>query len=424
MTNSKSSDNGTSVLLNIRQFLLNNIDFEIDIEVDEEFVDSKQRIDNLLEKISTDDNKTIDLDLDDYINMEFVEFEESILDESITEPYLAAYQKYAADFADSNIKLEPILSTKAARDTIYPIEYESVWQNYKTQLKDNWTVEEVDLSKDIHDWNHKLTPNERRALAHPLAFFATADSIVNANIKDNLIDVVTIKEAECAYGKQFEMENMHGEMYSIMLDTFIKNDVTKKRLIESIKTMPSIRRKAEFFKECIDSDLPYAHKLLMGLINEAIFFSGAFAFIFWLKTKPGNLMPGLIKSNMFIARDEALHVALGVILYLLLVNRLKESVVYSMIAEAVELEHEFIESALPCKLLGMNSELMFQYIQYVADRLLVQLGYKKLYGTTNPLEYMNKIDTFVKGNFFEERNDSYTDSKIDNPRDFVFLEAF
>ena len=337
------------------------------------------------------------------------------------EAYLASYNLHAEDFVDLEIKPEPILSKASARYTVYPIKYHQVWENYKSQLKINWVVQEVDLSKDISHWENKLSPNDRTFIMHVLAFFAAADGIVNANIKQNLIDVVKIKEAECAYGKQFEMENVHGEMYSLMLDTFVKDQELRDKLIKSIKTMPSIKKKANWCNKWIDSDKTYAHKLVAFSIVEGVFFSGSFASIFWLKTRPGSIMPGLRKSNKFIARDENKHVELACIMYSLLNNKLKESVVHQILEEAVTIEIEFINDSLPCKLLGMNSELMIEYIKYVSDRLLVQLGYPKKYHAEISLEYMKKIDTFVKDNFFESRNDSYSDSKIDNPRIFTIL---
>lgn len=361
---------------------------------------------------------------ENYHEMNFIEPVIEHPDESITEAYLAAYKKYATDFVDNEIKREPILSTTSSRYTVYPIKYPEVWKNYKDQLKINWVIEEVDLSKDIDHWEHKLSTNDKKFIMHVLAFFAAADGIVNANIKENLIDVVKIKEAECAYGKQFEMENAHGEMYSLMLETFVKDDVLKNKLIDAIKTMPAIKRKAEWCHKWIDSDKTYAHKLVAFAIVEGVFFSGSFASIFWLKTRPGALMPGLRKSNKFIARDENKHVELACILYGLLQNRLKESVVHEILDEAITIEDEFINSSLPCRLLGMNANLMSQYIKYVADRLLVQLGYNKKFNAENPFEYMKKIDTFVKPNFFEERADGYTQSNIDNPRVFEILEHF
>jgi len=342
-----------------------------------------------------------------------------------TEEYLIPYQLYKDDFFDSNIKLEPILSQENAQDTVLPIRYDKVWKNYKDQMKLHWVAEEIDMSKDYEHWRQELNNNDRVFIMHVLAFFSASDGIVNANIKKNLIDLVKIKEAECAYGAQFAMENIHGEMYSNMLDLFISHDnVLKQKLINAVKTMPSIKKKAVWCKKWIDCDKTFAHKLVAFAIVEGVFFSGSFASIFWLKTRPGSILPGLIKSNKFIARDEAKHVELACILYSILNNRLKESVVYEIIEEAIIIEEEFINSSLPCKLLGMNSKLMSQYIKYTADRLLVELGYNKKYNVNNPFEYMEKIDTFVKSNFFEERVDAYTNSKIDNPRVFTFLEKF
>jgi len=364
-------------------------------------------------------------------NIEEVSYEDIIFESNfinnidpVPDSYLESYNKYASDFSDSNIKQEPILSSKNSRDTVYPIQYNVVWENYKTQQKLHWVAEEIDLSKDIVHWKTHLSNHDRKFIMHVLAFFAASDGIVNANIKKNLIDAVQIKEAECAYGVQFAMENIHGEMYSIMLDTFVNDSVLKNKLIDSIRTMPTIKKKALWCKKWIDCDKTYAHKLCAFAIVEGVFFSGSFASIFWLKTRPGSIMPGLIKSNKFIARDEATHVELACILYGLLQNRLKESVVYEIIEEAILIEEEFINSSLPCKLLGMNADLMSQYIKYTADRLLVQLGYNKKYNVVNPFEYMKKIDTFVKDNFFEKRNDAYSNAKIHNPRIFVFLEKF
>ncbi len=337
--------------------------------------------------------------------------------------YTSSYTKYYDDFSAS-IQYEAILSNKNHRYTVLPIQYNSIWKNYKEQLKLNWVVEEVDLSKDIKDWENKLSDDDRKFIMYVLAFFASADGIVNVNIKENLIDMIKIKEAECAYGKQMEMENIHGEMYSLMLDTFIKDNTLKDNLINSISTFPSIKKKALWCKKWIDCDKTFAHKLTAFAIVEGVFFSGSFASIFWLKTRNGGIMPGLRKSNKFIARDEAKHVELACLLYSLLSNKLKESVIYDIMDEAIEIEDEFINDSLPCRLLGMNAMLMSQYIKYVADRLLVQLGYNKKYNTDNPFDFMKKIDAYSKSNFFEERNDGYSDAKIDNPRIFKILDDF
>ncbi len=355
--------------------------------------------------------------------IKFIENEEPVLSEEETEPYLPSYNKYCDDFIDNEIKREPILSTTSERYTVYPIQYKNIWEIYKKQLQVNWVIEEVDLSRDVADWEKMLSFNDKIFLMHVLAFFAIADGIVNANIKQNLIDVVKIKEAECAYGKQFEMENAHGEMYSLMLETFVKDQILKEKLIDAVKTMPSIKKKAQWCKKWIDSDKTYAHKLVAFAIVEGIFFSGSFASIFWIKTRSGSIMPGLRKSNKFIARDENLHVELACNMYSLLKNKLKESLVYEIFEEAINIEEEFINDSLPCKLLGMNAHLMSEYIKYCADRLLVQLGYNKKYNVENPFEYMKKIDCFCKQNFFEDRNDEYSDAKINNPRIFKILET-
>lgn len=338
--------------------------------------------------------------------------------------HYAEYIKHKNDFMNDEYNFEPILSEKNSRYTVFPIKYKSIYDNYKAQQKLNWVVEEVDLSKDVAHWEKKLDKNDRTFLLHVLAFFAAFDGIVDENLSKNLISKIKIKEAEMAYGKQFDMENVHGEMYSLMLETFVKNPELKDKLINSIKTIPCVKKKADWCKKWIHSDMTFAHNLVAFAIVEGIFFSGSFASIFWLKTRQGALMPGLIKSNRFISRDENLHVELACLIYGLLENKLKKSVIYAMIEEAVELEDEFINSSLPCKLLGMNAKSMSQYIRYVADRLIVQLGYPKKYNATNPFEFMKKIDAQHKSNFFEERNDVYFDAKIDNPKIFSLVEIF
>lgn len=335
-------------------------------------------------------------------------------------PYLSAYHRHASEF-EGSIKEEEILTESSSRLTVYPIKYPTIWKNYQRQLECNWVVNEVPLDKDIEHWNDILTDDDRNFLMHVLAFFAGADGIVNINIGENLIGVVKIKEAECAYGRQFAMENVHGEEYSLMLDTFVKDEALKQKLLDSVRTMPCIKKKAEWAFRWIESDTSYAHKLVAFAVVEGVFFSGSFASIFWLKTRPGSIMPGLRKANKFIARDERLHVELAVSLYLLLNNRLREDVVHKIFDEAIEIELEFINEALPCRLLGMNSDAMSDYVKYCADRLLVELGYNKKYFKENPFDFMNKIDSYCKGNFFEERNDAYTDADVEMPYTFGFL---
>lgn len=394
----------------------------ITLESNDEWID-EEIVDSLVNSERTTYTNNDSNDNKEYNEPLFVTIEENST-EPIKEEYLVSYNKYKKDFINKEIIEEDILSSVNERFTVYPIKYGDVWKNYKNQLQLHWVVEEVDLSKDVKHWNKHLSGNDRYFIMHVLAFFASSDGIVNANIKQNLIDCVKIMEANCAYSKQIDMENTHGEMYSLMIETFVKNDELKNNLFKSIKTMPSIKKKAEWCMKWINSDKTYAHKLVAFSIVEGVFFSGSFASIFWLKTRPKPVMPGLRKSNRFIARDERKHVELAYTLYGLLKNKLKESVVYEIIDEAVTIEDEFINESLPCKMIGMNSILMSQYIKYCADRLLVELGYNKKYNTENPFEFMNKIDSFCKENFFEGRNDTYADAKIDNPKIFKFTENF
>lgn len=379
------------------------------------------------EKLDANNPESIDqmihIQTEEILDLELNFIEEDISEVIDDEEYLKSYHLHNSDFS-SSIKKEIILSNSSFRYTVYPILYPKIWKNYKDQQKLNWVIEEIDLSHDRSDWNKKLNSNDKKFLLHVLAFFASFDGIIDQNIRENFIDMIKIKEAECAYGKQFDMENTHGEMYSLMLDIFVGNEVIKKKLINSIKTMSCVKKKALWCQKWINSDKTFAHKIVAFAIVEGVFFSGSFASIFWLKTRRESVLPGLRKSNKFIARDEAKHVELACLIYELLENKLKESVVYDIITEAVELEDEFINSSLPCSLLGMNSALMSQYIRYVADQLLVRLKYNKKFNVTNPFEFMNKIDTFVKSNFFEERNDAYSDGKIDNPKIFEFVKIF
>lgn len=372
-------------------------------------------------------NKNIYDDLSqDWKNIAMLEeFKENFYEEinDNKNSHMDIYHHLEKDFTDKIIN-EPILSEENSRFTVYPIEYKSVWNNYKNQLRVNWVVEEVDMSTDYDDWTNELTENERNFFMHILAFFASADGIVNANIKENLIDKVKIKEAECAYGKQFEMENCHGEMYSILLDVFIKDNETKNKLLNAVKYLPEIKKMKDWCYKYIEGDYTFAHKLIAFAAVEGIFFSGPFASIFWLKTKNKAILSGLRKSNKFISRDEALHVALACTIHNLLKNKLRKKIIHKIINEAVELEMEFINEAIPCALIGINKESMNDYIKYVADYLLIQLGYDKLYNVKNPFKFMEKIDLFDKNNFFEITTDNYFDSKILQKPKFEFTEDF
>lgn len=344
----------------------------------------------------------------------------------LDEKYCESYFKYK-DLFKNDIVSEPILSEKSASWTVLSdngkAKYQDIYNNYKTQLKLNWEVEDIQLTKDIDDWKN-LDIYEQIFLMYVLAFFASFDGLVNANIDDNLIKMIKIKEAEVAYAKQREMENVHNEMYAKMLSIFVPDEDLRRRLFDSVRTMDTIKAKAEWYCNYINSDKPYCVKLIASAIVEGIFFSGSFASIFWLKTKKGNPLGGLRKSNKYIARDEGTHYLLAKLIYSELKNKLLEEEITKIIIEAVELEKNFIVGSLPCDLLGMNSDDMVEYIKYVADRMLVDFGYTKLYNATNPFDFMNRIDLYSKDNFFEMRNDSYSNSKIGASEKLEWLDKF
>lgn len=302
-------------------------------------------------------------------------------------------------------KNEPILTENLDKYTMFPIEYADIWEMYKKQVSLFWTVDEIDLSKDAKDWNTNLTDNERYFISHILAFFAASDGIVLENLAVRFLDEVQISEARAFYGFQIAMENIHSETYSLLIDSYISDEREKVKLFKSIENYPCIKSKAEWAIEYIKSNDSFATRLLAFCIVEGIFFSGAFCSIFWLKKR--GLLPGLCFSNELISRDEALHTEFAVLLYSKLKNKLSEEIVYKIFDEAVDIEKDFITEALPCRLIGMNSELMCQYIEFVADRLLIQLGYEKLYNTANPFSFMEMISLEGKGNFFERRISDY-----------------
>lgn len=339
--------------------------------------------------------------------------------------YMKSYLKYADDFINRNVVHEEILSPEKSRYVAFPIKYPDIWNNYKLQEAAFWVAEEVNLSDDVSDWDNKLTDNDRRFISHVLAFFAASDGIVNANIKKNMIDMITIREAEVAYGYQYMMENVHNEAYAIMLETYIKDPIIRNNLFNSIETMPVIKMKKDWCEKWIDSDKTFAHKLIAFSIVEGVFFSGSFASIFWVGAKEDAPMRGLVFANKQISKDEDLHVDLACLIYSHLKNKLKESVVYEILEEAVSIEDYFITSAIPCKLLGMNSDLMKRHIRYVSDRLLKRLGYKPLYNVNSAFEFMEKINLERKQNMFEGRNSDYVKSSvINNKKDLTLLNNF
>lgn len=302
--------------------------------------------------------------------------------------------------------IEPLLERTNARFVLYPIKYNDIWQKYKTAISCFWTVEEIDLSKDLNDWNNLLNDNERYFISMILAFFAGADGIVNENLATNFIDEITIPEARCFYGFQIMMENIHSETYSLLIDTYIKDKEMKNKYLNAINIFPCITKKANWCKKHMMRDSSFATRLVAFACCEGIFFSSAFASIFWLKKR--GLMPGLTFSNELISRDESLHTLFAVLIYSKLENKLSEKEIHKIIDECVNIEVEFITEAIPCKMIGMNHSLMTQYIMFVADRLAVQLGARKIYGVPNSFPFMEMISLEGKTNFFEKRVSDYS----------------
>ncbi|KAJ0984590.1 hypothetical protein J5N97_002946 [Dioscorea zingiberensis] len=295
---------------------------------------------------------------------------------------------------------EPLLAPNPDRFCMFPVTYPQIWEMYKKAEASFWTAEEVDLSEDLRHWN-SLTAGERHFITHVLAFFATSDGIVLENLTGRFMKEVQIAEARAFYGFQIAIENIHSEMYSLLLETFVKDANEKFNLFRAIDTVPCVSRKAGWALHWIDGSESFAERLVAFACVEGIFFSGSFCAIFWLKKR--GLMPGLTFSNELISRDEGLHCDFACLLYKLLVNKLSEEKVKGIVADAVEIEREFVCDALPCALVGMNDALMSQYIEFVADRLLGALGYSKLYGVTNPFEWMELISLQGKTNFYERR---------------------
>ncbi|KAI1000599.1 Ribonucleoside-diphosphate reductase small chain [Podosphaera aphanis] len=301
---------------------------------------------------------------------------------------------------------EPLLQENPNRFVLFPIKYHEIWQMYKKAQASLWTAEEIDLSKDLHDWNSKLNNDERYFISHVLAFFAASDGIVNENLVERFSSEVQITEARFFYGFQVMMENIHSETYSLLIDTYIKESSQKDHLFNAIETIPCIKKKAEWAVRWIDDkSSTFAQRLVAFAAVEGIFFSGSFASIFWLKKR--GLMPGLTFSNELISRDEGLHTDFACLLFSHLKHRPSKQAVQDVITEAVAIEQEFLTDALPCALLGMNAALMKQYIEFVADRLLVALGNAKYYNSINPFDFMENISLAGKTNFFEKRVGDY-----------------
>jgi ribonucleoside-diphosphate reductase subunit M2 len=285
-----------------------------------------------------------------------------------------------------------------------------IWQMYKKAEASFWTAEEIDLASDLQDWD-RLTSNERHFVSHILAFFAASDGIVNENLSGNFATEVTSPEARCFYGFQIAVENIHSETYSLLIDTYIKDSREKDHLLNAIETVPCVQKKANWALQWCDSNhASFAERMIAFAAVEGIFFSGSFCAIFWLKKR--GLMPGLCFSNELISRDEGLHCDFACLLYSKMVNKLPESRIVEIITNAVEIEKEFVVDALPVELIGMNSKLMCQYIEFCADRLLVALGCAKYYHAKNPFEWMEMISLQGKTNFFEKRVGEYAKSGV------------
>lgn len=308
------------------------------------------------------------------------------------------------------LEREPILQDNPNRFVIFPIQHDDIWQAYKTQEACFWTAEEIDLGSDIVDWKNKLNDDERYFVKHVLAFFAASDGIVNENLAENFVNEVQYSEAKFFYGFQMAMENIHSETYSLLIDTYIKDPAEKNKLFNAVETMDCVKTKADWALRWIDQGT-YAERLVSFAAVEGIFFSGSFCSIFWLKKR--GLMPGLSFSNELISRDEGQHCDFACLLYNNhLKNKLPKQVVERIITDAVAIEKEFILEALPVKLIGMNSEMMSQYIEFVADRLLVELGNPKVYNAANPFDFMDMISLQGKTNFFEKRVGEYAKAGV------------
>ena len=305
---------------------------------------------------------------------------------------------------------EPILRANKDRFVLYPIEHTDIWDFYKKAEASFWTAEEIDLNQDMKDWQ-KLNDGERHFISHVLAFFAASDGIVNENLAEHFIAEVQYTEAKFFYGFQIAVENIHSETYSLLIDTYVKDEVAKDRLLHAIETMDCVKKKAEWALKWIEKG-SFAERLIAFAAVEGIFFSGSFCSIFWLKKR--QLMPGLSFANELISRDEGLHCDFACLLYTQhLENRLPVSKVRDIIRDAVTIEQEFVTDALPVRLIGMNATLMRQYIEYVADRLLVELGGEKEYGVSNPFDFMDMINLEGKTNFFEKRVAEYKKGGFD-----------
>jgi ribonucleoside-diphosphate reductase beta chain len=317
--------------------------------------------------------------------------------------------------------MEPILAPDDSRYVLFPIQHQDIYALYQSHVSCFWRAEEIDFKDDHKDWK-SLTDNERYFIKQVLAFFAMSDGLVIENLAERFSCEVQLSEARQFYAFQSAMEAIHSETYSILIDTYVKNKKEREELFNAVKTCPAIKQKADWAKDYINGGHPFCVRLVAFAIIEGIFFSGSFCAIFWLKRR--GLMSGLCTANEFISRDESLHTEHAVCLYHKLVNKMTDEDIETIIRQAVTIECNFINDALPCRLLGMNGKLMSQYIEFVADRLAVQLGSKKVYGSQNPFDFMEQISLEGKTNFFEKRVTEYALANTDGKDAFNFDTEF
>ena len=325
-------------------------------------------------------------------------------------PALNLADTNSAPIVDTTETDEPLLIANPRRFVLFPIEHPDIMAMTKKAIAVFWTAEELDLTKDMRDWE-KLDANTQHFIKHVLGFFAASDGILMENLAANFQNEVQWPEAKYFYANQNFMEAIHSETYSLLIDTYIDDKAEKQKLLEAASTIPAIQKKAEWALQWLNpKNANFATRLIAFAVVEGIFFSGAFCSIFWLKKR--GLMPGLTTSNEFIARDEGMHTDFACLLYGKIKNRLKKSAVNKIIKEAVKIEKNFITKALPCELIGMNADLMSQYIEFVADRLVTQLGYPKIYDAANPFDFMERISLEGKDNFFEKRVSNYAKAAV------------
>ena len=320
-----------------------------------------------------------------------------------------------SNHANPNNMIEPMLVENPGRFVLFPIQYPEIWEMRKKALACFWTADEIDLEQDVSDWENKLNDGERHFIKHVLAFFAASDGIVNENLCINMYEEIQIPEARSFYSAQIQIEDIHSETYSLLIDTYIKDTTEKAHLLNAIETLDCVKKKASWAMKWIEEAPSFAHRLISFAAVEGIFFSGSFCSIYWLKKR--GLMPGLTFSNELISRDEGMHCDFACLLYSMLKYPLDKQLVEDIIVEAVSFEKEFVTDALPVSLIGMNAEMMQQYIEFVADRLLNSLGNEKYFNTANPFSWMDLISLQGKTNFFEKRVGDYQKAGVMSERD-------